>query len=92
MTEGHIRKLDLASTVLLLLWAGSALAFGALTAPLLFKMLPRDLAASAAGALVLRLDYAALATFGSTSVAPARGTTGARATPSASYSGPSCAR
>ena len=48
MTEGHIRKLDLASTVLLLLWAGSALAFGALTAPLLFKMLPRDLAASAA--------------------------------------------
>lgn len=64
MTEGQIRKLDLTSAVLLLLWAGSALAFGALTAPLLFQMLPRDLAASAAGALVLRLDFAALAAFG----------------------------
>lgn len=64
MTEGSIRKLDLTGTALLLLWAGAALAFGALTAPQLFRMLPRDLAATVAGALVSKLDLVALGTFG----------------------------
>lgn len=49
----------------LLLWAGMALGFGALGAPLIFKMLPsRDLAGQLAGAMVVRLDWAAWAAFG----------------------------
>lgn len=64
MTEGNLRKLDLTSATLLLLWAGAGLGFGALSAPLLFRMLPRDTAATVAGALVASLDMAALVAFG----------------------------
>ncbi len=49
----------------LLLWAGMATGFGALGAPLIFRMLPsRDLAGLLAGAMVVRLDWAAWAAFG----------------------------
>lgn len=64
MNETNLKRLDSASIALLLLWAGAALGFGAFSAPLLFRMLPRDLAATVAGALVAGLDVAALAAYG----------------------------
>lgn len=60
-----LRRLDLASTTLLLLWLGMALGFAALMAPVLFATIPsKDLAGRAAGAMVARLDWAAWVAFG----------------------------
>ncbi|MBI4911976.1 MAG: DUF4149 domain-containing protein [Acidobacteria bacterium] len=65
MTETRYRRFDAASLALLLLWAGMALGFGILVAPLLFKVLPsRDLAGQIAGRAVARLDWAAWVAFG----------------------------
>jgi hypothetical protein len=64
MTDAQLKRLDGLSVAALLLWAGAALGFAALAAPTLFRMLPRDLAASVAGGLVGGLDLAALAAFG----------------------------
>jgi hypothetical protein len=65
MKAPTLRRLDATSAALLLLWTGMALGFGALGAPLLFKLLPsRDLAGQVAGATVVRLDWAAWIAFG----------------------------
>lgn len=64
MTESALRRFDAAAISALLLWTGAALAFGGLTAPLLFRLLPKDQAATLAGSLVTALDWAALAAFG----------------------------
>lgn len=65
MNDATLKRLDFASMALLLLWAGMALGFGLLAAPLLFKLLPsRDLAGQVAGSIVVRLDWAAWAAFG----------------------------
>lgn len=64
MTPATLRRLDTLSIALLLLWAGMALGFGALSAPVLFRLLPsREVAATVAGVLVERLDWLALAAF-----------------------------
>lgn len=63
MNEALIRRLDRVSMLLLLLWAGACLGFGAL-APILFAKLPsRDLAGQIAGACVARLDVLAWGAF-----------------------------
>ena len=63
MSDALIRRFDRASMLLLLLWAGAGLGFGAL-APLLFAKLPsRDLAGQIAGAMVGRLDTLAWGAF-----------------------------
>lgn len=65
MKDATLKRLDAASAALLLLWTGMALGFGALAAPLLFRMLPsRDFAGQVAGAVVVRLDWAAWVAFG----------------------------
>lgn len=65
MDDTTLRRLDLGAMALLLLWTGMGLGFGALSAPLLFKLLPsRDLAGLVAGSIVVRLDWAAWAAFG----------------------------
>ncbi len=65
MNERLLRLVDRLSVALLLLWAGAALGFGLLTAPLLFRELPsRDVAGHLAGLVVGRLDLAAWAAFG----------------------------
>ena len=65
MDNKLLRRLDLTSSVLLLLWLGMAVGFAALVAPALFTILPtRDLAGKVAGALVSRLDMAAWCAFG----------------------------
>jgi hypothetical protein len=64
MSPATLRRLDLFTRLLLLLWAGAALGF-ALSAPLLFRELPsRDLAGRLAGLIIARLDGAAWAAFG----------------------------
>jgi hypothetical protein len=64
MTDQTLRRLDLFTALVLLLWAGAALGFGALTAPLLFRELPsRDLAGYLAGLIIGRLDWAAWVAF-----------------------------
>jgi len=65
MSPSTLHRLDQFSKVLLLAWAGAALGFGILTAPLLFAELPsRDLAGRIAGLIVGRLDWAAWIAFG----------------------------
>lgn len=65
MRPSLLRRLDALAVLLLLLWAGMALGFGALTAPALFRLSPRpELAATLAGALVERLDWMAFLAFG----------------------------
>lgn len=64
MTEARLKWLDALSLAVLLLWAGAALGFALFSAPALFRLLPRDLAAGVAGALVGALDLAALGAFG----------------------------
>lgn len=65
MQDSTRSRLDAAGLVLLLLWAGMAAGFGMLSVPLLFKLIPsRDLAGQVAGAIVVRLDWAAWAAFG----------------------------
>lgn len=65
MNASLLRRLDTLSILLLVLWTGMALGFGALAAPALFQHLPsRELAATVAGVLVARLDVLALAAFG----------------------------
>lgn len=68
MSESILRRTDRLSQVLLFLWAGGGLCFGAL-APLLFKLIPqRDLAGQVAGAMVARLDTLAWIAFGVSAV------------------------
>lgn len=65
MDAATLRRLDHGAIALLLLWTGMGLGFGALSAPLLFKLLPsRDLAGQVAGSIVVRLDWAAWVAFG----------------------------
>lgn len=65
MNDRTLRRIDLLSAALLMLWAGAALGFGALMAPLLFRELPsRDVAGGLAGLMVGRLDWAAWIAFG----------------------------
>lgn len=65
MNERTFRRIDLLSSALLMLWAGAALGFGILMAPLLFRELPsRDVAGRIAGLVVGRLDWAAWFAFG----------------------------
>ena len=65
MSEKILRRTDQIAVAALLLWAGAALGFGALMAPLLFRELPsRDLAGRVAGLIVGRLDWAAWIAFG----------------------------
>ena len=65
MQPESLRRLDLLSLLLLLLWVGMALGFGILTAPVLFAQVPsRDLAGRVAGLVIERLDWAAWIAFG----------------------------
>jgi hypothetical protein len=65
MSPKTIHRLDQASMIILLLWAGAALGFGVFSAPVLFRELPsRDVAGRIAGLIIGRLDWAAWATFG----------------------------
>ncbi len=60
MSPKIIRRIDQASMVLLLLWAGAAVGFGVFSAPVFFRELPsRDVAGRIAGLLRARLDGAA---------------------------------
>jgi hypothetical protein len=64
MSPKTIQRLDQASMILLLLWAGAALGFGIFSAPVLFRELPsRDVAGRIAGLIIVRLDWAAWAVF-----------------------------
>jgi len=65
MNPSTLRRLDRASSALLLLWAGAALGFGVFAAPVFFQELPsRDVAGRIAGLILSRLDWAAWAAFG----------------------------
>ncbi|HEX9081537.1 MAG TPA: DUF4149 domain-containing protein [Holophagaceae bacterium] len=65
MPERTLRLLDRLTVALLLLWAGAAIGFGFLVAPVLFRELPsRDVAGHLAGQVVARLDWAAWGAFG----------------------------
>ena len=65
MSPKSIHRLDQASMIILLLWAGAALGFGVFSAPVLFRELPsRDVAGRIAGLIIVRLDWAAWAAFG----------------------------
>jgi len=64
MNAPTLRRLDQATKVLLLLWAGAALGFGIFSAPVFFRELPsRDVAGRIAGLIIGRLDWAAWAVF-----------------------------
>ena len=64
MSPSTLRRLDQLTVALLLLWAGAALGFGLMAAPLLFRELPsRDLAGRLAGLIIGRLDWAAWVVF-----------------------------
>jgi hypothetical protein len=64
MNPKTIHRLDQASMIILLLWAGAALGFGVFSAPVLFRELPsRDVAGHIAGLIIVRLDWAAWAAF-----------------------------
>jgi hypothetical protein len=64
MSPSTLRRLDQLTVALLLLWAGAALGFGLLAAPLLFRELPsRDLAGRLAGLIIGRLDWTAWVVF-----------------------------
>lgn len=65
MPERTLRRLDMLSQVLLLLWLGMALEFAFLQAPTTFRVLgSRDLAGQVVGATLRRLDYVAFGAFG----------------------------
>ena len=65
MSPSTLHRLDQFSKTLLLLWAGAALGFGLVSAPVLFQQLPsRDAAGHIAGLIVGRLDWAAWIAFG----------------------------
>jgi Domain of unknown function (DUF4149) len=65
MSPKTIHRLDQASMIILLLWAGAALGFGVFSAPVLFRELPsREVAGRIAGLIIARLDWAAWAAFG----------------------------
>jgi len=60
MTDKTLARLDLLSAGLLVLWAGAALGFAFLTAPVTFKVLPsRELAGLLMGSTLRRLDLVA---------------------------------
>lgn len=64
MNEKTLRRLDLLSAALLLLWLGMALGFAFLQAPTTFQVLgSRDLAGQVVGATLRRLDWVAWAAF-----------------------------
>jgi len=65
MSPSTLHRLDQFSKILLLTWAGAALGFGIISAPILFAELPsRDLAGRLAGLMIGRLDWAAWIAFG----------------------------
>jgi hypothetical protein len=65
MSPKTIHRLDQATAIILLLWAGAALGFGVFSAPVLFRELPsRDVAGRIAGLIIVRLDWAAWGVFG----------------------------
>jgi hypothetical protein len=65
MSPSTLHRLDQFSKILLLAWAGAALGFGIIAAPILFAELPsRDLAGRLAGLMIGRLDWAAWIAFG----------------------------
>jgi hypothetical protein len=64
VTPRTLRLLDAAAAALLVLWTGMALGFALLSAPVLFRFLPRDLAGSIVSVLLRRLDLAAWLAFG----------------------------
>lgn len=65
MSPATLHRLDQFSKILLLLWAGAALGFGAFSAPVFFAELPsRDQAGRIAGLILGRLDWAAWIAFG----------------------------
>jgi hypothetical protein len=65
MSPKTLRHLDQVTLVLLLLWAGAALGFGVISAPIFFRELPsRDVAGRIAGQIIGRLDWAAWIAFG----------------------------
>jgi hypothetical protein len=64
MSPSTLKRVDAVGRILLLLWAGAALGFGLVAAPLLFQEVPsRDLAGRIAGLVIGRLDWAAWAVF-----------------------------
>jgi hypothetical protein len=64
MTEKTLRRLDLLSAALLILWLGMALGFAFLQAPTTFHVLgSRDLAGQVVGATLRRLDWVAFGVF-----------------------------
>ncbi|GLH72981.1 hypothetical protein GETHLI_14830 [Geothrix limicola] len=64
MSPSTLRRLDQATQVLLLLWAGAALGFGVFSAPVFFQELPsRDVAGHIAGLIIGRLDWTAWVVF-----------------------------
>lgn len=64
MNEKTLRRLDLLSAALLLLWLGMALGFAFLQAPTTFHVLgSRDLAGQVVGATLRRLDWMAWTAF-----------------------------
>jgi hypothetical protein len=65
MGDKTLARLDSVSAGVLLLWAGAALGFAFLAAPVAFKLLPsRDLAGQVMGTILRRLDFAAWFAFG----------------------------
>ena len=65
MSPSTLHRLDQISKVLLFLWAGAALGFGLIAAPILFQQLPsRDVAGRIAGLIIGRIDWAAWIVFG----------------------------
>jgi hypothetical protein len=65
MNGKTLSRLDAISAGALLLWAGAALGFAFLAAPVVFKLLPsRDLAGQVMGTILRRLDFAAWFAFG----------------------------
>lgn len=65
MNDKALSRVDTVSAGLLVLWAGAALGFAFLLAPVAFKVLPsRDLAGQVIGATLRRLDFASWFAFG----------------------------
>lgn len=65
MSDRTLSRLDVVSAWILLLWAGAALGFAFLTAPVAFRvLLSRDLAGQVMGTVLARLDIAAWFAFG----------------------------
>ncbi|MCE1229568.1 MAG: DUF4149 domain-containing protein [Firmicutes bacterium] len=65
MTEKNLRRLDLFSAALLVLWLGLAIGFAFVQAPVTFKLAEsRDVAGRIVGASLVRLEWAAWIAFG----------------------------